>query len=92
MSEPKIKCTHCGDKVDRLLRNGSGESWVCAPCYIGFNCFPTPQTKWSTDNAKHIGEEGHCPKCGCSSSECTTNAHYQFICKDCGEEFETLDT
>jgi len=47
--EPKIKCEHCGDMSDRLNRNGSGEAWVCPPCYIGQNCFPTPQTKWATD-------------------------------------------
>ena len=49
VEEPKIKCEHCGDMSDRLNRNGSGEAWICPPCYIGQNCFPTPQTKWATD-------------------------------------------
>ncbi len=57
MSEAKIKCEHCGDLSDRLFRSNSGEKWTCPPCYIGFNCFPTPQTKWAAEEIAKLKAE-----------------------------------
>lgn len=36
-------------------------------------------------------EDYRCPYCGCESSDCKSNDNWGFICKDCGEEFETPD-
>lgn len=42
-----IECPSCHNLSDRLHRYNSGEPWLCPSCYIGRNCFPTPQTEWS---------------------------------------------
>ena len=32
-----------------------------------------------------------CPFCGCESIHCESNGNWGYVCKDCGQEFETPD-
>ena len=48
--------------------------------------------KIDINKIKYNEDDYNCPYCGCPSDECEGTSWYSFICKKCGQEFETPDT
>lgn len=54
--EGLVQCPNCKNYTDRLHREANGYQWQCPSCYLGYHCFPTPQTKWAHEVIKENNE------------------------------------